>query len=358
MEQTAYPTFRLQNARLLLTYSEQCDKQLLMDKLNSLQPLKEILIAWETGATGHKHTHCLVEFSRQVRTRKSTIFDCLGLHPNIRAIRTNLHWQRAQRYLRKDDTDPLHWTSRLGANGDHRGPGSDSGNSQSDVRSQYGSACTPSVVGDEETHWLDRIIEAPTLVDALRGQSLRDASATIAVFERLQKVVVPVPIDDEPSPWQTELIRIAAEHHNPRLITWVWDPVGGHGKSWLARHLVQKWPEDWTILKNLGNQRDSATVMKNVIDSGFRGAHAWVDLPRGACIKDFYPALEDISDGCVTTLKYQGKTVLFNPMCIYVGANFLPELGKMSEDRWRIYALDAGKLRALTLSEARAFLTA
>lgn len=358
MEDNQQPAFRLQNARLLLTYSEHVDKQLLFNKLNSLMSLKEILICWETGATGHQHSHCLVEFSRPIRTRNQAIFDLSGLHPNIRVVRTNLHWRRAQDYCRKQDTDPLYWTNQLGANGDLRGrAGSDSGSTTGSIRGADGSEAAPSVVG-EEAHWLDRITGAPTLVDALRGQSLRDAVATITIFERLQKQFIPVPVDEEPTEWQREFILVAEINHDPRLIHWIWDPVGGHGKSWLARHLVAKWPNDWTILKNLGNQRDSATVIKNIIDSGFRGRHAWVDLPRGACIKDFYPALEDISDGCVTTLKYQGKTVMFEPMCIYVGANFLPDLDKMSEDRWRVYALDAGKLRALTLSEARAFLTA
>lgn len=357
---TSTTHFLLNNKRLLLTYSGSCDKVILANKLLSLAPCQYLKIATEKGmSTGapYDHTHAAVEFVNPFRTTNPRAFDFKEpteqaitslLHPNIRRITTFTHWHRVQEYLSKDDPSPYIWS--------RDGPDDDAVTVSSMAASEAGRT-KKGVAGKRQkpTTWLDELLEVPTLADALRLGPISAALATCQVFDRLHEKPVSPPSEPLRS-WQADIVKEAENSHDPRLINWIWDPVGGEGKSFLGRWLVGHYPHDWTMFKSLGATRDMSTIWKGLVDRGYEGRFTYVDLPRAAQIKDFYPSLEDMSDGCCTATKYAGKTIHFKPQSIWVAANFLPDLEKMSKDRWRVRALDKGSLRTLTLSEVLRYL--
>ena len=121
--------------------------------------------------------------------------------------------------------------------------------------------------------------------------------------------------------------------HSKRQIIWVYDPMGGSGKSAFKKYcqfhkkwvgftyasskdilfLVSKFPNKRVYFFNLSKTR-TADVSEN----------------------ELYCALEAIKDGDFTSTKYEPKTVLMNPCHVVVFANHLPKASLMTRDRLKV----------------------
>ena len=64
------------------------------------------------------------------------------------------------------------------------------------------------------------------------------------------------------------------------------------------------------------------------------------DVPRS--IKDYlsYAGIEEIKNGCFASSKYECDMVIMNTPHVIIFANELPEVDKLSRDRWRIHNLN------------------
>ena len=60
------------------------------------------------------------------------------------------------------------------------------------------------------------------------------------------------------------------------------------------------------------------------------------DIPRDNGNKISYKSIESIKNGVVYSPKYESKHKLFNSPHVICFANCLPEVEKMSDDRWCI----------------------
>lgn len=76
-------TFRFQARYVLLTYSQcgELDPFRVMDVISELAG--ECIIGREYHQDGGLHLHVFVDFGRKLRSRKASIFDVGGIHPNI-----------------------------------------------------------------------------------------------------------------------------------------------------------------------------------------------------------------------------------------------------------------------------------
>lgn len=104
--------FRLQNQRILLTYSGHLDKLEYVAWITSKIKYKPVFIrlAHETGDNGdYLHTHVLIDFGKSFQTRSCRYFDYQGdievLHPHIKTIKTKIHFENAMVYLSKEDPE-------------------------------------------------------------------------------------------------------------------------------------------------------------------------------------------------------------------------------------------------------------
>lgn len=52
-----------------------------------------------------------------------------------------------------------------------------------------------------------------------------------------------------------------------------------------------------------------------------------------------YEAIESVKDGIFFSGKYESGMTIFNQPHIICFANFAPDIGKMSSDRWKIFEL-------------------
>lgn len=140
--------------------------------------------------------------------------------------------------------------------------------------------------------------------------------------------------------WQAELEERVKEVPDPRVILWYFDTTGGAGKSWMARFLLMNYN---ACVLPAGRFCDLAYLWR----ARPEGCQIAVfDLSRTLQksesdridpLADTYTFLEKLKDGIINSTKYEPMTLYFpTPHCI-VFANFPPDQGKMSLDRWSLH---------------------
>lgn len=333
--------FRFQNQRVLLTYAWQEDKKIFEKWFRNKFPVAEMHIAHETGETGHKHMHVVVNFGKAFQSKKPEIFDyeqwSCGLldikknHPNITVVRMpwQKNWQRVLNYIAKSDPECAHL--RLA----------------DDVGTGF--------VG------LKKIWEAKTVQDAIKGAITMNKEGEIKYGEisGIERAFAlrpkpPVKYWEPKFPWQLELIEELKKDPDDRTIVWYYDSVGKSGKTSLARYLQVCEPDKYFVATQTNGMKDFAHVINNAIESGWSSHCIFFNLARSDVELKIYKPLECVKDGIITSVKYNGKTMIFNWPHVVVFANFLPEVDKLSLDRWVIRKITAGgECEPITLDMAR-----
>lgn len=120
------------------------------------------------------------------------------------------------------------------------------------------------------------------------------------------------------------------DNADPRKIHWVFDPVGGWGKSALATHIVDNYAG--TIFA--GKTADIAMAIKGwIVENGRDPQFCLFDVPRSTDDYINYQAIEKLKDGAIVSTKWDSQLVRFKRPHVIVFANCVPEPGKFSEDR-------------------------
>lgn len=132
-------------------------------------------------------------------------------------------------------------------------------------------------------------------------------------------------------PWQKVIQKKLLEVPDSRTITWVYDPIGNKGKTYMARWLVQ---EHGAFYTNGGKHTDIAYAYngeKIVIFDYVRDSKEYVG----------YGVIEQLKNGIMFSPKYEAGMKVFNIPHVVVFANFPPEDGKFSSDRVKLVELDS-----------------
>lgn len=143
------------------------------------------------------------------------------------------------------------------------------------------------------------------------------------------------------SDWQRDLHRlVGGDEPHPRFIYWCWEQRGGVGKTawckWAAVHR--------SALVLGGKSADiKFGVAQRVRERGGLGL-AIFHFTRTVESYVSYEALEAVKDGIFFSGKYEGGMVVYDTPHVVCFANFPPDIGKLSVDRWRIYHIVENKL--------------
>lgn len=121
-----------------------------------------------------------------------------------------------------------------------------------------------------------------------------------------------------------------------RGITVVYDRVGGHGKTWLMKHLYAK--------------GDTTIVPPTIASAGRMIAWCYgqkaktyiIDLPRNISTKErsLWTAIETIKDGIFYDDRYYSKIRIQKNPTVIVMTNVLPPRSLLSDDRWDIIDIE------------------
>lgn len=134
-------------------------------------------------------------------------------------------------------------------------------------------------------------------------------------------------------PWQNVVIEnVEVPCSDDRKINWVWDSTGNTGKSFLTKYLMKV--ENALVVD--GKKADIFHQIAKRCEEGVKIGTVIIDVPRAACGKISYAAIESIKNGYVSSGKYEGGQYSFEIPHIYVFANELPEYKKFSLDRWDV----------------------
>lgn len=132
------------------------------------------------------------------------------------------------------------------------------------------------------------------------------------------------------NPFQIEILDRLKEQ-NSRQVTWVCDYTGNRGKTILSKWMCAKGhAQRFTN----GRSRDIAYAFdpeKSIMI---------FDLARTCEARINYQVIEDLKNGMLFSPKYESKSIVFAEPKILILANFMPNLGAMSDDRWDILKYD------------------
>lgn len=132
--------------------------------------------------------------------------------------------------------------------------------------------------------------------------------------------------------WQRNIVEMMEQEPDDRTINWYWDEEGNRGKSALVRYLCINHSAMLVSGKgaDIKYQIANAEIPPDII--------IW-DIPRTAQGYVNYCALEEVKNGCFASNKYESKMVIINPPHIICFANFEPNFGAVSIDRWNVVEL-------------------
>lgn len=296
--------FRMANQYLLLTYKTHVDKDKMREFLGSKETLKSCDIAHETGLgdpnNPYAHSHVVVVFMKAIKTTNAAFFDYPTpegeIHPHIQPFKKH-ELKIKLNYIAKEDVSLQHLKKEN----------------------------TPTLAL--------QIWSAENKQEALLlAKKPGDVTGILALYAN--KPVQEKEDNLKLREWQGDLLQDLAEKPDDRKIIWYMDERGGCGKSRFTRWMVKQ--KLAYCLTNLGGSYHAASTIKSAIDNGWNQKILIVDLSRGYEDKDIYDPLEAIKNGMITSVKYAGQTVEFEPPHVVVFANFMPNLQKMSMDRWDI----------------------
>jgi len=132
--------------------------------------------------------------------------------------------------------------------------------------------------------------------------------------------------------WQVEIRKLLFTKPDPRKVYVFIDTKGGGGKSSFAKHLVLT----MDAISVSGKSADVKCAIADMIKQKKEIKSVIWDLPR--CVGDMvnYQSIEEVKNGMFFSGKYESGMVLYNIPHIIIFTNHVPELEKLSADRWVI----------------------
>lgn len=298
--------FRLNCRTLILTYKDHIEAK-------NFDKFKGHHKVWhEVGETGYKHTHALFYSRKAYDTKNVNYFDIDEIHPNIKKILTKTHWLNCINYDKATKKQGSKFTTvkdtLTGNEYTWNGEARDAIQAHKRWRDVVNDSSLEEIV-KKHLHWAKECFNCKP-----RFNMLGD----------INKLVL--------KDWQKDVLN-QLENQNDRQIIWVYDKIGGKGKSWLTDYLLDNFD---SIMFNSGRISDMAQAFDNEEMVIF-------DLPRSADI-DFTPyrAMEMFKDGRIFSPKYGSCMKRFKKCKVIVFSNEMPDQDRLTSDRWNIIDLEKG----------------
>lgn len=311
--------FEFNGHGILLTYRSHLQGGTLAKMANSMGALYDAVHEESDKEHPYLHTHVQVWFLKKKHIRNSRYFDILGekiseksgemiIHPNIKKIRTKIHWKNCITYIRKQNSPFVE--TLTGHEWEYLG------SSRTLIQE-----CTSwaEVVNSEELE--------PILMKHLNwAKEVFNNKPNLNTFNLVEEY-------GSFLPWQETAIK-KLHNQDKRKVLWISDTVGDSGKSELSDHLEDN---DQALVLEGGKFADIAYLWQGQKTIVF-------DLMR--CNEDFIPykAIEAFKKGRMNSTKYQPVRKRFGSCKVIVFANFMPDKAKLSSDRWDIQHLVDNKL--------------
>lgn len=321
--------FRIQSKQLFLTIPQidkSITKELAMERLKSHfnGKLNCLMVAHEKHKDEGDHLHIYINFIKTFQTIKKDYFDFIAdKHPNIQPVKNRLH---VIKYIMKDgdyityNLDPEQYIKEVDNHEVRKSKGAfqelvediKEGVQYKQLRSKHAALFVK--YGRHIEEYLKK------------EKYLKDEEEVNKYYDNLYDKIVW-------KEWQQKVLDIIEDNKvDNRTINWIYDKQGNNGKSTIANYLE--------IYKNAyiitgGKQADIYRHYDN-------NRIVIYDLPRDYTEGNdsIYSTMECFKNGYILDTKYEGQKKRFIPPHIFVFSNSMPNIDKLSKDRWNIINLD------------------
>lgn len=182
-------------------------------------------------------------------------------------------------------------------------------------------------IKNKRIHW-----ESTRNVEASIKYCMKSKTSTGKRWTNMVLPRVAKPIDIVLKDWQLRLTDVFNTEPDDRKVFWVWDPVGGNGKTTFCKWMLQR-HKDITYI--------CATKSGDILTKANETSKLYmIDIPR---CNEFSPynAIEQLKNGLIDDckLKKEARFLMIEPPHVFVFSNHKPECGKLSNDRLEIIDL-------------------
>lgn len=191
--------------------------------------------------------------------------------------------------------------------------------------------------------WGKMHIEKAKNAQAARNYCGKDETRSGEKIESIKQKVKDPLEGIELRQWQKDLLKLLEEEPDNRTVIWIYDEIGNAGKTTLAKHLCLKYENE--VIYLTGGPANCKYGVTSFLYNKCNGQLvrnkkklkiAIFDYTRSQDDKVSYQALEEIKNGIFFNTKYESMQVVYDCPHVVIFANFLPELNKLSKDRWKI----------------------
>lgn len=134
-------------------------------------------------------------------------------------------------------------------------------------------------------------------------------------------------------PWQKRIRDLSQMEFYDRHIHWYYDPIGGRGKSSLAKYMYY---HHKILTLTIGKCSDILNLV-----SKFQNRPMYMfDIARSvpsSAMTEIYTAIEYVKSGYFINTKYDTCPVIMDTPHVIVFSNHLPKMSALSQDRWKIH---------------------
>lgn len=140
----------------------------------------------------------------------------------------------------------------------------------------------------------------------------------------------PLKIIQDLKPWQKKIEEIILTEPDDRTIHWFWEETGNIGKTSLIKYLLTKYE-----FVEFSRATKSADILSIANEEKTCYIFDFTRSQEGFCP---WSAIEQLKDGLISDskLKKVSRNLIMNCPHVIIFANWPPERGMMSLDRWKI----------------------
>lgn len=259
--------------------------------------------------TGREHLQGYIEFKKSIRMNAvKAFFGDTTIHLEARRGTR----EEAREYCMKDDTRidgtiPIEFGEFVSRQG-----------RRSDLEDVYASIAEGNSVDYIAENFPIEYMKYSKQIKEMVGV-IRNRTECRAMIEEFETVTL--------RPWQEECVT-EIENQNEREVLWITDREGGKGKSWLTKYLKLKCN---AFVVTGGNHNDIA------FDYDYQKIVVF-DLARESQFMP-YSLIENFKNGLIFSAKYESKMKFSRQVKVVIFSNNLPDMSKLSGDRWNVKEL-------------------
>lgn len=135
-------------------------------------------------------------------------------------------------------------------------------------------------------------------------------------------------------PWQNYILETIKDEPDTRRITYIYDPPGKKGKSFLCKYIALKYKDVIIADGKKDNIFNQINILLNI--KKIEPRIILLDIPRYNQDYLNYGVIEQIKDGLIYSGKYEGGLCIFDHPHVFIFSNSECDMSNWSEDRYNI----------------------